>query len=82
MWSRFWNWYDTQFTKNLIIVAIIVYLQIPHMWWAADVYLELGTISRINPVTDFLLYGVDLLEILLMLKVGMMIYGRIRKTSN
>jgi len=81
MWSRFWNWYDTQFTKNLIIVAVIVYLQIPHMLWAGDLYLQLGVISRINPVFDFLLYGIDLIEILLMLKVGMMIYGRIRKTS-
>ena len=82
IWERFWNWYDRQITKNLIITAIIVYLQIPHMWWAGDLYLQLGIISRINPVTDFLLYGIDLIEILLMLKVGMMIYGRIRKTRN
>ena len=52
------------------------------MWWAGDLYLQIGVISRINPVTDFLLYGIDLIEILLMLKVGMMIYGRIRKTRN
>ena len=79
MWSRFWDYYDAHITQNLIITAIIVYLQIPHMWWAGDLYLQLGTISRINPVTDFLLYGIDLIEILLMFKVGMMIYGRIRK---
>jgi len=82
IWQRFWNWYDTQFTKNLIIVAVIVYLQIPHMLWAGDLYLQLGVISRINPVFDFLLYGIDLIEILLMVKVGMMIYGRIRQASS
>ena len=82
IWQRFWDWYDRQITKNLIITAIIVYLQIPHMIWAGDLYLQLGVISRINPVTDFLLYVIDLIEILLMLKVGMMIYGRIRKTHN
>jgi len=82
IWQKFWDWYDTQFTKNLIIVAIIVYLQIPHMLWAGDLYLQLGVISRINPIFDFLLYGIDLIEILLMVKVGMMIYGRIRKTSS
>ena len=80
MWSEFWNWYDRQITKNLIITAIIVYLQIPHMVWAGDLYLQLGVISRVHPVFDFALYGIDLIEILLMLKVGMMLYGRIRKS--
>jgi len=79
MWDRFWLWYDRQITKNLIITAIIVYLQIPHILWTGDLYLQFGVIARLNPISDLILYVIDLLEILLMLKVGMMIYGRIRK---
>ena len=81
MWSRWWDWYDRQITKNLIITAVIVYLQIPHILWVSDLHIQLGVISRINPILDLFLFTIDLLEILLMLKVGMMIYGRIRKTS-
>ena len=33
------------------------------MIWNADIYLELGIVSRINPVYDFILYGIDLIEI-------------------
>lgn len=33
------------------------------MVWNADLYLELGMISRINPIYDFVLYGIDLIEI-------------------
>jgi len=79
IWSRFWDWYDYHTTKNLIVMAIIIYLQIPHMIWAGDLYLQLGVISNIHPFLDFFLYGIDLIEILLMVKIGMMVYSKIRK---
>lgn len=60
-------------------MAIIIYLQIPHMIWAGDLYLQLGVISNIHPFLDFFLYGIDLIEILLMVKIGMMVYSKIRK---
>jgi len=78
-WTRFWSWYERQFTKNLVVMAVILYLQIPHMIWAGDIFLELGIISRIHPVIDFFLYGVDLIEVLAMVYIGMMIYSRVRK---
>ncbi|HEC64678.1 MAG TPA: hypothetical protein ENI23_05260 [bacterium] len=81
MWNEFWLWYDRHTTHNLFITAVIVYLQIPHMIWAGDLYLKLGVISNIHPVLDFFLYGIDLIEILLMLKIGMIIYGRVRRTT-
>lgn len=82
MWNEFWEWYDRHTTRNLFITAIIVYLQIPHMWWAGDLYLQFGMISNINPFIDFFLYGIDLIEIILMLKVGMMIYGRVKARTH
>ena len=81
MWDRFWEWYDKHTTENLLVMAIIVYIQIPHMVWAGDLYLQLGQLSRINPVLDFVFYGVDLIEIVLMVKVSMMIYGRVKKKN-
>ena len=78
-WDRFWGWYDRHTTKSLIITAIIIYMQIPHMVWAGDVYLQLGIISHIHPVLDFFLYGIDLVEILPMINIGMLIYNKVRK---
>jgi len=78
-WDRFWGWYDKHTTKSLIITAVIIYMQIPHMVWAGDVYLQLGVISHIHPVLDFFLYGIDLVEILPMINIGMLIYNKIRK---
>ena len=78
-WDRFWGWYDKHTTKSLIITAIIIYMQIPHMIWAGDVYLQLGIISHIHPVLDFFLYGIDLVEILPMINIGMLIYNKARK---
>jgi hypothetical protein len=70
-----WNWYDKvkdwyvdHIEESIIINLIIITLQIPHMIWNADLYLEIGTISKVNPVSDFLLYGIDLLEIPLIIK--------------
>ena len=78
-WDRFWGWYDKHTTKSLIITAIIIYMQIPHMIWAGDVYLQLGIISHIHPVLDFFLYGIDLVEVLPMINIGMLIYNKARK---
>jgi len=78
-WDRFWGWYDKHTTKSLVITAIIIYMQIPHMIWAGDVYLQLGIISHIHPVLDFFLYGIDLVEVLPMINIGMLIYNKARK---
>tara|TARA_R100000458_G_C8177791_1_gene175941 strand:- start:453 stop:731 length:279 start_codon:yes stop_codon:yes gene_type:complete len=78
-WDNFWDWYERHTTKSLIITAIIIYVQIPHMVWNFDLYLELGMISRINPVLDFFLYGVDMIEVIPMTNIGMLIYSKIKK---
>jgi len=79
IWQRFWDWYQSKILGSIIIVAIIQFIQIPHMVWNADLYLELGYISRIHPVYDFLLFGVDLIEIISIINIGMIIYSIIRK---
>jgi len=81
MWSRFWNWYESKILGSIVIVGVIQYIQIPHMVWNADLYLELGVISRIHPVYDFLLYGVDLIEIISIINISMIIFSIVRKKT-
>ena len=57
------KWWEKKLVYSLGFLLVSHLLQIPHMVWNADVYMELGLISRINPVLDFFLYGIDLLEI-------------------
>jgi len=81
-WTKFWSWYERHMTESLAITALIIYMQIPHMIWNADLYLEVGMISHVHPVLDFFLYGVDLIEIFPMINIGFLIYSRIRKSQN
>jgi len=81
MWNRFWKWYESKILGSIVIVAVIQFIQIPHMIWNADLYLELGVISRIHPILDFFLYGVDLLEIITIIQISMIIYSLVRKRS-
>ena len=78
-WKRFWNWYENKILGSIVIIAIIQFIQIPHMVWNADLYLEMGFISRLHPALDFLLYGVDLIEIVSIINVGMIMYSLIQK---
>ena len=78
-WKRFWNWYENKILGSVIIIAVIQFIQIPHMIWNADLYLEMGIISRLHPALDFFLYGVDLIEIVSIINVGMIMYSLFQK---
>ena len=81
-WDRFWMLYDLHTTKSLFVTAIIIYIQIPHMVWAGDVFLQTGIISYHNVVLDFFLYGIDLIEVIPMITVAMLIYSKIKKRGD
>jgi hypothetical protein len=81
-WDRFWTWYERHTTKSLFIMAVIIYIQIPHMVWAGDAILQSGVVWGANPILDFLLYGIDLIEVIPMISVGMMIYAKIKKNHS
>jgi len=80
-WTRFWNWYENKILGSIILIAIIQFIQIPHMIWNADMMLEMGNISRIHPVIDWFLYGVDLIEIISIINVGMIMFSLIKKRN-
>lgn len=81
-WTKFWNWYDQHLTKSLLLTAIIIYMQIPHMIWNADLYLEMGMVSHVHPILDFFLYGVDLIEVIPMINLGFIIYAHYRRKQH
>ena len=81
VWNRFWKWYEDKILGSIIVIAIIQFIQIPHMVWNADLYLETGVVSRLHPALDWLLYGVDLIEIVSIINVGMIMYSLLKKRS-
>lgn len=77
-WNRFWAWYESKILGSVIIIAVIQFIQVPHMIWNADLMLQAGIISNVNPILDWFLYGVDLIEIISIINVGMMMYSLIK----
>ena len=78
-WNKFWNWYENKILGSVILIAIIQFIQIPHMVWNGDMMLEVGIVSRVHPVIDWFLYGVDLIEIISIINVGMIMFSLIKK---
>jgi len=64
----FLHWYERNIEKSILITLVILVAQIPHFFWGGDVLVGSGYIAGVNPVTDFILYSVDLLEIPLIIK--------------
>ncbi len=81
MWNKFWDWYERHTTESLGVTALILYMQIPHMIWAGDAILQTGLVWGANPVLDFFLYGIDLVEILPMVNIALIIYSRVRSKN-
>jgi len=83
MWERFWDWYENKILEALIPSAVILYLQIPHTLTAADCFFD-GNFGLygFSSITDVLLYGIDLLEIIPIIAITMQIFAQIRKRTN
>ena len=63
MIQSFLKWWEKRTAGWLAFIVFTHIVQIPHMIWNTDLLLEIGAISRINFVYDFVLYGIDLIEI-------------------
>lgn len=75
----FLNWYNRHLTESLALSAFILYLQIPHTISAAECFFggDVG-LYGFHPLTDFFLYGIDLLEIIPLIGVTLAIIARIK----
>jgi len=76
----FFAWYEKHVTESLVITAIILYLQIPHTISAAECFFAEGSLGLygFHPITDFLLYGVDLLELIPIATVTLVIITKLK----
>lgn len=75
----FLDWYERHVTGSLIITAIILYMQIPHTISAAECFFRLNIgLYNTNPVLDFLIYGIDLLEMIPIISVTLAIISKLR----
>ncbi len=77
IWNRFW--YENKILESIIIIAIIQFIQVPHMIRSPDTYLESGLISRMHPLFDFIFYGIDWIEIISIINIGMIMFAPIKK---
>lgn len=77
--KRLWKWYEGKFTHAIGFLFITHILQIPHFIWAGDSYLQTGYISHLNPVLDFFMYGVDLIEIPALINVTILFIAQLKK---
>ena len=78
----FLDWYERHMTKSLLVSAIILYLQIPHTITAAECFFGDHNHTYLfgkNIVLDFLLYGIDLLELIPIISITLLITARVRK---
>lgn len=80
LWTRFWKWYEPHVLLSLYPGVIILWLQVPHTITAADCFFTLGwEIVHHDPISNFLLYGIDLLEAIPLTGMTLAVYVDIKK---
>jgi hypothetical protein len=78
--TRFFQWYDNYLTHSLVLSAFILYLQIPHTISAGECFFNVGVgLYGFHPITDFLLYGIDLLEAIPLVGITLSIVARVKQ---
>jgi len=77
--GRFLDWYESHIGKSLIISAVILYMQIPHSWWALECIFGEGILHGHGVVIDFFLYGIDTLEMIPIIGITLVIITKVRK---
>ena len=73
---RFMEWSNRRMVESLAISAVILYLQIPHSWWALECIFGEGILHGHGIVVDFLLYGIDTLEMIPIIGVTLTLIAR------
>ena len=79
--TRFLDWYERHMAKSLIISAVILYAQIPHTITAAECFFgdhDHTMIFGKNIILDFLIYGIDLLELIPIIGITIAIASKVR----
>lgn len=80
-----WQWYQRRVIESMLISTIILYLQIPHTISAAECFFahdQHHILFGHNPLTDFLLYGIDLLELIPIVAMTTQLIAQIQRKRN
>ena len=77
--GKFLDWYENHIGKSLIISAVILYMQIPHSWWALECIFGEGILHGHGIVIYFFLYGIDTLEMIPIKAITLAIISKVRK---
>jgi len=83
MWGRFWQWYERNYTANVVIATIIFVLQLVHLYWLFThaVLLRLYGVS-LFPTSSFvqsLIVFIDYFEIPVLFGVSLIYINELRK---
>ncbi len=78
MFNKFFDWYERHLTGSLLVTAVILYLQIPHSWWALECIFGDGILHGHGIIVDFFLYGIDTLEMIPIVSVTLAIIAKLR----
>lgn len=71
--------WEKKLTLSLGFLVVTHLLQIPHFLWGGDALVKSGLVYNMNPVMDFVLYGIDLIEIPAIIVVVVSFVSRLRR---
>jgi len=72
----FFSWWDKKLKFSLGFLVFTHIAQIPHFLWGGDALAKTGLVYNVNPISDFILYGIDLIEIPAIIVVVVSFIGR------
>lgn len=76
-WDAFWTWWDRKLLHNFIALGIILWLQVPHMFW---VWIDpVFSIHEFEHEHSVVLATIDLLEIPAIIAWSMSAFARFRE---
>jgi hypothetical protein len=73
--------WEKKLTLSLGFLVVTHLLQIPHFLWGGDALMTSGMIYNVNPVLDFVLYGIDLIEIPAIIVVVVSFVSRLKNNE-
>jgi len=74
--KNFFGWWDKKLKLSLGFLVFTHIAQIPHFLWGGDALVSSGLIFNVNPISDIILYSIDLIEIPAIIVVVVSFIGR------
>ena len=74
---NFFSWWDKKLLKISLGFLVFTHIaQIPHFLWGGDALVGSGLVFNVNPISDIILYSIDLIEIPAIIVVVISFIGR------